>query len=358
MIGPLLKQEIENTFEIVRSLCTQNELVFICPQPGCGDTKGKRSVNLKNSKTNCWRCNVGGDFVQWAKRLGIRLANGEDAGSTLSLKELFEIKPEVRSILPVVADVKLPKGFATCAEEPDSVYTRLIGEMAVRKNLFLEDFIEAGCGFTREGMWEPFAIFPVIEYGATVYYQGRTYAEEPGERSKKFPSNTEVKYGAKYWVYNIDEVRANNAKTVIVVESILNVLSLRWYLRELGVTDIVAVAVFKHKVSLEQFIKLSRVTGVEEVCLLFDHDAIVESWNDAKKFTNRFRITVAEMPQDEKNEKMDPNDNVAVAWKVFNERKPFLRITAALGRERVLRERQAKRTLGGQGEVFGLRLRS
>lgn len=332
-IGPLLKQEIENTFEIIRGRSNQNELTFICPQPGCGDTNGNRSVNLKNGKTNCWRCNVGGDFIAWAKRLGLRFANTEDASSTLSLKQLFEIKPEIRSILPVVAEVKLPKGFTKLTDEPDSVYTRLIGEMAVRKNLMLEDFIEAGCGFVRDGLWEPFAIFPVVEYGTVVYYQGRTYAEEPGDRTKKFPSNSEVKYGAKYWIYNIDEARAKKAKKLIVVESILNVLSLRWYLREQGVTDTVPVAAFKHKVSMEQFFKLSRITGVEEVCLLFDHDAIAESWADASKFTNKFKITVAEMPLGDGNKKLDPNDNVELAWKVFNERRPFNRVRAARARE-------------------------
>jgi hypothetical protein len=339
-IGPLLKQEIENTFEVIRSLSNQNELTFICPQPGCGDTKGKRSVNLKNGKTNCWRCNVGGDFLQWAKRLGFRFANAEDGGgSSLTLKQLFDIKPEVRSVLPVVAEVKLPAGFTPIVDEPDSVYTRLIGEMAVRKNLILDDFIEAGCGFTRDGKWEPFAIFPVIEYSTVVYYQGRTYAEEPGAITKKFPSNAEVKYGAKYWVYNLDEVRAKKAKKVIVVESILNVLSLRWKMRELGVTDTVAVAVFKHKVSLEQFYKLSRLSHVEEVCLLFDHDAIIESWSDARNFTNKFRITVAEMPTGEDNKKLDPNDDVDLAWKVFGERKKFIVTSGLISRDQILRER-------------------
>lgn len=339
-IGPSLKQEIENSFEIIRARSNQNELTFICPQPGCGDTNGNRSVNLKNGKTNCWRCNIGGDFIAWAKRLGLRFSNAEEGSSTLSLKQLFDIKPEVRSILPVVAEVKLPKGFTKLTDEPDSVYTRLIGEMAVRKNLLPEDFIEAGCGFVREGMWEPFAIFPVVEYGTVVYYQGRTYAEEPGDRTKKFPSNSEVKYGAKYWIYNIDEARAKKAKTLIVVESILNVLSLRWYLREQKIEDVIPVAAFKHKVSLEQFFKLSRITSVKEVCLLFDHDAIAESWADAIKFTNKFKITVAEMPLGDGNKKLDPNDDVVTAWKAFNERKSFGRAIAARSRERSLWERR------------------
>jgi hypothetical protein len=347
-IGPLLKQEIENSFEIIRSRSNHNELTFICPQPGCGDTNGNRSVNLKNGKTNCWRCNVGGDFVQWAKRLGLRFANAGDLTSTMSLKELFNIKPEVRSILPVVAKVKLPEGFTPLAEQPKSVYTRLIGEMAERKNLRLQDFIEAGCGFTRkDALWEPFAIFPVFEYDTPVYYQGRTYAEQPGERTKKFPSNREVKYGAKYWIYNIDEARKKKANVLIIVESILNVLSLKWYLRDLGVDNVVPVAAFKHKVSLEQYYKMWKLPHVEEICLLFDHDAIKESWKDASKFTNKFSITVAEMPAGDDNKKLDPNDDVALAWQTFGKRKDFRRYHALSAAHDGLQELMSERNLRG-----------
>lgn len=355
MIGPLLKQEIESTFEIIRSASTQNELVFICPEPGCGDTKGKRSVNLKNGKTNCWRCNIGGSFVPWAKKLGYHFSNAGDATSALSLKQLFDIKPEVRSILPVVSEVKLPEGFTYCWDEPKSVYTRLIGEMAERKNLLPQDLIDAGVGFTRKHpLWEPFAIFPVYEYETVVYYQGRTYGEvDPGQTTKKFPSNKEVEYGARYWIYNIDEARIKKAKKLIVVESILNVLSLRWYLHEQGVLDeIIPVAVFKHAVSFEQFYKLAKMNHIEEICLLFDHDAIGESWADARKFTNRFHLTVAEMPAGADNKRLDPNDDVALAWKVYNERQDYTVANANRGRQRVEDQKIVEKTYG----LFGDRI--
>lgn len=355
MIGPLLKQEIESTFEVVRSRSSQNELTFICPEPGCGDQSGNRSVNLKNGKTNCFRCNIGGSFIPWARRLGYHFSNGNDATSHLSLKELFNIKPEVRSILPVVAEVKLPDGFEYCQDSMASVYTRLIGEMAVRKNLVLEDLIEARVGFTRSHpAWEPFAIFPVFEYDTVVYYQGRTYVDEPDVKTKKFPSNNEVKYGARYWVYNIDEAMKKKARKIIVVESILNVLSLRWYLREQGVSDIVPVAAFKHSVSFEQFYKLSKMHHVEEVCLLFDHDAIKESWNDARKFTNRFKLTVAEMPEGTDNKRLDPNDDVALAWKVYQDRHPYTVVNANVARNRLQIENRREKMSG----VFGDRIDS
>jgi hypothetical protein len=359
VIGPLLKQEIESTFEIIRSRSSQNELVFICPEPGCGDQKGNRSVNLKNGKTNCWRCNIGGSFIPWAKRLGYHFSNAGDATSQLTLKQLFDIKPEIRSILPVVAEVKLPEGFEYCRDNMGSVYTRLIGEMAVRKNLLLDDLLEANVGFTRyHPGWEPFAIFPVTEYDTTVYYQGRTYVDEPDVKTKKFPSNNEVKYGARYWIYNIDEAIKKRAKIVIVVESILNVLSLRWYIREHNLGEHIAVvAAFKHAVSFEQFYKIAKMRHVEEVCLMFDHDAIEHSWKDARKFTNHFKITIAEMPEgpegpDGKNKRLDPNDDVAVAWQVFLTRQAYTPMSSNYARLRIEHQKQFEKTSGLIGDRF------
>jgi hypothetical protein len=354
VIGPLLRQEIENTFEVVRGRSSQSEIAFICPEPGCGDRKGTRSVNLKNGKTNCFRCNIAGSFIHWARKLGYKFSNEGDGASSLSLKQMFDIKPEVKSILPVITEVKLPEGFEYCRDNIESVYTRLIGQMAERKNLCLQDFLDANVGFTRQHpTWEPFAIFPVSEYDTTVYYQGRTYIDDPEYSTKKFPSGSEVKYGARYWIYGLDEAMQKRAKKLIVVESILNVLSLRWYMREhnLG-DDIVPVATFKHSVSFEQFFKIAKMRHVEEVCLMFDHDAIEHSWKDARKFTNHFAITIAEMPEGAENKKLDPNDDVALAWQVFQDRKPYTFLNSNLARNRIGMQKYKERTGVMVGERF------
>ena len=53
------------------------------------------------------------------------------------------------------------------------------------------------------------------------------------------------------------------------------------------------VLYYEGAVNFEQFFKIAKMRHVEEVCLLFDHDAIEHSWKDAKKFTNHFKITIA-----------------------------------------------------------------
>lgn len=325
MIGLLLRQEIDNTFHVVREKSTAEELVFLCPE--CNDKSGHRSVNLKSGKTFCWRCNKGrnnkGSFLAWARALGYQfLSSDQDYGSS-SLETLFEPPPEV-SAVPVIQEVALPSGFTPIARKPNGVYTRLITKMAQRKNLSYADFARAGVGYTMDDpRWEPYAIFPVYEYSLCAYYQGRTYEDVPGETTKRFPSRKAVNFGASYWVYNIDEVRENKPEIVVVVESILNVLSLRRKFEELGWNTLVPVCVFKHSVSQVQAIKLMRCKNIKELCFLFDHDAIDKTWRLVEGLSNKVSVTVAEMPMKNENTKLDANDDVDAAIDAIENRKRY-----------------------------------
>ncbi len=321
MKGEALRTTVNRFFTVIKSRSTTHEVFFLCPE--CGDETGNRSVSTVNGKTFCWRCDKGGDFVIWARHLGYPIEPETPASLPLDAIDMATPTPR-RDSLPPVASVDLPDGFTYCAEKPKSVYTSLIGEMALAKNLTLADFIEAKAGFTKQDTrWEPYCIFPVTEYGRTVYYQGRTYVDVPGESTKKFPNNKEVRFGSKYWLYNIDELKEKKASIVLVVESILNVLSLRWLFRELGIDNIVPVGSFTHRISKWQAEKLLKHTFVKEVCLLFDHDATGLSWDTASPMAGRVKMTVAEMPLGPNNEKYDPNDDVEAAYGAFVRRKVY-----------------------------------
>lgn len=326
MKGQQLKFLVESMFEVIKDRTTAEEIVIICPVPGCGDSTGNRSVNLKNGKTNCWRCNVGGDFVKWARYLGYGI--DDDGAAATTVEDLHNLldPPRPVSLVPVISEIKLPQGFRTCYDYPDSVYTREIGKMAVRKNLEPADLINAGVGFTKQdSKWEPFAIFPVLEYERVVYFQGRTYWDDPGMSTKRFPSRQEAPLSSKYWIYNIDALRQPGARVAVVVESILNVLSLQRKFAQEGVDqELVPVCVFKHAVSKNQFLKLLRYKNIGEVCFLFDLDAVDLSWNDAKKFDDNIPVTIAEMPFREDNRRLDPNDDVNAAWEAVQHRQRFL----------------------------------
>lgn len=328
-ISPILRQEIEGAFEVIKTRSTAYEIVFICPQPGCGDKSGNRSVNMRSGKTNCWRCNVAGDFVSWANRIGYHFSSGSSVGLGTSLADMMPKGNDMPVLfLPPVRRLPLPEGFTLLTDEPKSCYTRFIGNMAKRKHLDLQSFMDAGAGFTRDDPeWEPFCIFPVREYNTVVYYQGRTYSEEPGEKTKRFPFRDKVPYGSRYWLYNLDELIETKAKTAIVVESILNVLSLRRKIAQMGVKGIVPVAAFKHSLSKEQIAKLTRCTHLKEICLLYDHDAIDASWKSGVRIT-RAQVSIAEMPEGDGNSRMDPNDDVDAAWVAFENRK-FLNVPSS-----------------------------
>lgn len=321
MKGLELRQAVESMFEVIRDRSSKDELVFICPQPGCGDASGNRSVNLKTGKTNCWRCNKGGDFTAWARFIGFDISDsGLEYSVPLEELDLRALREE-ETPLPVVQDVNLPKGFTYCHTKPKHIYTTLIGEMAERKNLSLDDFFEAKVGFTqRDPRWEPYAIFPVTEYERTVYYQGRTYCDVPGESTKLFPTRQECPASSKYWIYNIDELRSSKAEIALAMESILNVLTMRRFFREHGIANIVPICVFKHYISTPQVKKLLTIPALKEICLLYDHDATRNSWEKSVLISDRLPVTVAEMPPGPGGDKNDPNDDPASAWAAFERR--------------------------------------
>jgi hypothetical protein len=331
MRGQALKFTVESLFEVVKDRCTSDEVVIMCPVPGCNDQSGNRSVNLKNGKTFCWRCNIGGDFVKWARWTGYAVP--DDGAAVETVEELHELldPPKPKRLIPVISEISLPSGFRSCYDNPDSVYTREIGKMAVRKNLEPEDLVNAGVGYTMtDSKWGPFAIFPVLEYERIVYYQGRTYWDDPGMSTKRFPSRLEAPLSSKYWIYNIDALQAKCVRTAVVVESILNVLSLQKEFAERGITDMVPVCVFKHMVSKTQFYKLLRYKNLEEICLLFDLDAIDLAWKDAKEIDSMITVTIAEMPMSDVNRKLDPNDDVKAALAAIQNRKPYRLAEAAV----------------------------
>lgn len=300
--------------------------------PGCADKSGNRGINVRTGLTSCFRCGKGDNIWNLARGLGIELELAKpDATPEHVAEELDRLAKGIGIVRTPVyfSKVDLPEGFKLIADDPECYYATRIERMAKRKNLEWEDMVEAGVGFTRRGSWEPFAIFPVKEWDTVTYYQGRTYNDpdpEEGGSTKKFPSRHTVPHGSRHWVYNIDEVRATRAKKVIVVESILNVLSLRRELRIRKIEGVVPVAIFKSKISYEQAVKLAGLKWVEEMCLMFDEDATQKAWDSILPLTSKGQkkasalldpsmFTIVEMPVG-----CDANDDAILAVNRWHKR--------------------------------------
>jgi len=321
-----LRNAVEELFSVVRDRSSPDELVFVCPTPGCKDTSGNRSVNLRTGLTNCWLCGNGGPFYKWARRLGYQVEEGE------AVMDLSEGLAAVEKQLAVAAThvpvylshVSLPKGSIPLGRHKEDPLVRAIARMAERKNLSLDDFIAAKARFApTNDSWASYVIFPVTEWGIIAYYQGRLFFrsdERVSASTKKFPSRTVCPYGSRHWVYGIDELRGKEGVTCIIVESIFNVLSLRRELERQGRTGIVPVAIFKHKLSTEQAKKLASANNVKEYCLMYDSDATGEAWAAAKKQTyiQAEKFSVAEMP-----EGVDANDDAEEALVRYDRRVRF-----------------------------------
>lgn len=328
---------VETHFDVAKDRSTSEEITFMCPQPGCPDQSGNRSVNLKTGLTNCWRCNKGGNFWKWAKGLGYEIPT-QDMPTTKDinvLDDMFKVAKQ-KVWLPKVL---LPDGCHRLAENLSSAYAKSIQRMAEDKRLTLEDMVMADVYFNRMNpVWEAFCIFPVKEYGQLVYYQGRAHTiEVEGMPTKRFPSKKMVPYGSSYWVYNIDAARHPNCEVVVVFESILNVLSFNRKLREQGLSNVVPVCVFKHHISKEQLQKLIGCRA-KEICIFYDADAVADAKKEATTTLSGFKhVTVAEFPADviKDHPTLDANDNIELAWECFLKRKPASAIDVVLSSLRI-----------------------
>jgi len=341
----LIRQFISEHLHEVKERSRGDEICVMCPEPGCPDKSGNRHINLKTGATSCFRCNRGGNIVAWSKRVGLFFDFGSYTPSATTMDQLTDIVSELTDWTGpqrhsgYIPEVKLPKGFIYLRDEPNSAYARAIGRMAERKRLSLQDMIDAGVGFTREDKrWEPFAIFPVFEYKRPVYYQGRTYLDpKDGGSTKQFPTKQECPLSSRYWLYGADELAAEGG-VIVFVEAILNVLSLRRELAARGITGVVPVAVFKHKLSNDQIQKVvtttqrARMGGktVTEFCFMYDGrtrdevergkagDAALAARSDAARLAGTAPVTIVDLP-----DLVDPNDNAALAVDLFLQREPW-----------------------------------
>lgn len=313
-----LKHLLELHFDFVPERSFKEELCIICPE-GCGDRTGNRFFNLKTNFTNCWRCGSSSTAPKiallWLKHQGIEV-DAVELVTPIELTPVDQFAENQQATAESISAVQLPAGFTRLDSQPNSCYVEFIEAMAKRKNLELEDFVQAGVGFTKEGSWEPFAIFPVVELNRTVYYQGRTYSlDTEGSKTKKFPGHWEVALGASNWLYNFNEIVKPDTEKVVIVESILNVLSWEKEMRRQGVTGIKAACVFKHAISPPQMRKLL-ASPAKEFVIIYDDDAIRSAWAECAKLNCNRRSTVVRMPK-----KVDVNDNALLAWERFQERK-------------------------------------
>ena len=279
-----LRRLLEQNFDLVKERSNDEEIVIICPEPGCPDKTGNCSINVQKGTVHCWRCNVSAHIIPFLTKHEVDFEN-ESLEDLVTDNPLESLEQSLEDKAPQIVDIELPEGFTLLSQEPNSIYVKLIAQMAERKHLYLQDFIDIGAGFTRVGEWEPFCIFPVYELNKLVYYQGRTYAPRfEGSATKRFPHKNDVPIGASNWVFGYDRIIQPRVKIVIVVESILNVLSLRWKLKCESITHIEPVAVFKHAISKVQMTKLL-ASSADEFCIMYDGDATVDEWEEAKKLS-------------------------------------------------------------------------
>jgi hypothetical protein len=224
--------------------------------PMCGDSEKKLYWNVDKGVGCCFHSEC-----PWFKDRG--------GVTEYRLKAYFE-KEGIEVVVPEViradlkSKLKLPEGFRTLKSMPDyrsePIYDYLDSRGLRRKIVNM-----ARVGYVREGDLWGYMIFPVFNFdGQVIYWQGRRFKNR---KSKFYNPTSSVRDEILY------QVRwPRKPKTCIVVESIINVLTLEsnW-----GEDDAVIMGTFGTSITEEQFYKILEYNGViKEIVLALDPDAL------------------------------------------------------------------------------------
>lgn len=177
---------------------------------------------------------------------------------------------------------KLPIGFKRQSEN-DYLKTR---------KLIPQNFKDNVIGITNlKPSLKDYVIFSVNESDGCKGYVARYTKPIPKEKSKTIARYRNDK-GANFskLLYGFDKVNQSTT-TVILVEGIIDKITLDNFLRLDLCNDIVCLATFGKKISTTQVLKILRA-GIENVILVFDYDAIKQMKKFSLELDKFFNVKV------------------------------------------------------------------
>jgi hypothetical protein len=238
------------------------------------DTSGHLALNFSKNKGHCVRCDQGiKDVTGWLKKYHNMpyLVDSRRIGT--SIKNLR--KKVAAPVEPEYQEIPLPSGCKPLGVSKWGVssYTKSL----IEKGIFPEEVLEFDLHYCPEGKYEGYVIFPFIEDGEVVYWQGR--ASLPDMMRKINPSKVEAPLGKAHWLYRRN--RIPKGSKVYLVEGSLDDISAERYLKKhfgeghyptsLQGTALSFPTENTHPLN-SQFGQLMEIEP-SEVCVLFDPDA-------------------------------------------------------------------------------------
>ena len=262
--------------------------------PNCGKAL-KFGVNLVNNRTNCFSC----DYHPRPLEVIMEV-------------EKLTSKHELVTFLAGIADIEKyehiikPREFKELTLPPEFKLLILgkgsmIGELAIKymegRGFGAMYLSRKGIGYCSEGKYAGYIILPVYMSGRLIYFTGRRFIN----LGPKFnnPEVEESGIGKSQMMYNSESLLLY--KKVRIVESYINALTL-------GDT---ASAAFGKKISNYQISMMLR-SPVEELVIILDPDAYLDSLAQAKKLVMHKKVKVIKLPDGKDVNDMGKKETLAL----------------------------------------------
>lgn len=272
----------------------RNHIITACPF--CGKDN-HFYIQRHTQLFDCKKCGEDGNIFKLLNHMGKLYLIGDfksiDRTRIKMLGETDE-KDEDKIILEV-PNRKLPFGFKRVYEN-DYLKSRKL----VKRNF--EDNI---IGFTNlKPKLKDYVIFSINEEDGCKGYVSR-YTKHIPEDKKKFILRYRNDKGANFskLLYGFHQVN-RNTKIVILVEGLIDKLTLDNFLRLDLSDEIKCLATFGKKISQTQILKMLE-SGVEKVVLIFDYDAVKEMKKFSLELANFFSVEIGYTFQKDINDSND-----------------------------------------------------
>lgn len=274
------KEDLESLFTNGFRNGPKGHIISDCPF--CG----KHShfyINRHSQLWDCKSCGADGNIYKLLIHLGKLFLIGDFKSIDRSKIKMLYDDEEDDEDLDIVSKVRrLPIGFK---RQKENDY--LLGRKLVKRN-----FSNHVIGITTlKPSLKDYVIFAVDEKDGCKGYVARYMKPIPKEKAKLIPRYRNDK-GANFskLLYGFDKVN-EMTKTVILVEGIIDKLTLDNFLRLDKCDDMVCLATFGKKISSTQVLKILRA-GIENVILVFDYDAIKQMKKFSLELDKFFNVRV------------------------------------------------------------------
>jgi hypothetical protein len=223
---------LELKFGLVHISGAGDEIYVKCPfchKRGWGeDTSGHFAINFAKNVAHCVKCDAGvGGVRSWLK-------SSYSVSLVLPMHELSQdikrlkagLTGEIKSPNFKKQQVLLPNGVVRLKEK-HWVDSNPFSESLMKKRISLRESMMNSLCFAKSGELNGHVVFPFIEDGKVVYYQGRAATKHALTR-KYNPSKSKIPLGKNSWLYGYDNVKKGSK--IYLVEGTLDKISLQTFL--------------------------------------------------------------------------------------------------------------------------------